>query len=268
VTGPRLACSAAVELPHTDFVELAWHIFTAARMRHMHAYWASSTQPGGIVRSYADPTYGGTISDVPSDHLLQIVQAGRQVFASRDAVADLMRPDAPDVIERRSRLLSRAVVNEARPCADYLALVRAAVTSPPDSGDDHYFVQQAQALCVYPVRDAVIGMCLGDDADWAEQLWLTLVRGLPAPERAEPAVLIAFAAMLRGDGARANIALEIVEQATPLHWLGSWLHGAQRLHVPREEIRAFVRAIATDAVADIEREQVPRTNENHVAHLH
>ena len=84
-------------------------------------------------------------------------------------------------------------------------------------------VELACALGDPDVRDAALLRNLGGAAAAAEQLWTALVRETPDPEAAEPAVLLAVSALLRGDGALANVALERAELAWPGHRLARLL---------------------------------------------
>ena len=65
---------------------------------------------------------------------------------------------------------------------------------------DTEIVALARALAVPEVRDASLGFAAGARSRQAEHLWLELTRSCPAPERAEPACLLAFYAYQRGDG--------------------------------------------------------------------
>src|SRR5262249_60782180 len=77
----------------------------------------------------------------------------------------------------------------------------------------------------------------------AERLWLALVRAPPAPERAEPAALLALTAYLRGDGGLASVALEAALLACPHHSLSGLLRAALDGGMPPE----LLREIAMDA---------------------
>ena len=81
----------------------------------------------------------------------------------------------------------------------------------------------------------------------AERLWLELTRSCPAPERAEPACLLAFYAYQRGDGGIASIALDAAEEACPGHALGKLLRGALSAGLPPEEMRALSMNYLDDA---------------------
>jgi hypothetical protein len=243
------------DLPHNDLVDRARAALNEIGVHEVSAYWTSSTRPGGTVRDYADPARGGTLPDVTSDLRVRGVLAGQVVFNSREEIVALFQPDSRDVIERRHRMLSYAVVYDVPSrMADQLALVLAAIQSPPDPGDDHRIVQLGLALREYAVRDVVMATSLGEDARRAEHLWFVLVRGLPAPERAEAAVLIAVGASVRGDGALANIALDAVDSAMPRHRFASFLRSGRALGMPAEELPRVLKRASEDAMAEIEAE--------------
>jgi hypothetical protein len=106
--------------------------------------------------------------------------------------------------------------------------------------DDARVLALAAALAVPAVRDAALLRCIGPAPVAAEQLWTALVRETPDPEAAEPAVLLALSAMLRGDGALANVALDRAEQAWPGHRLAGILRPVL-LGMRPEEIRVLLR---------------------------
>jgi hypothetical protein len=67
-----------------------------------------------------------------------------------------------------------------------------------------------------------------------------LVRAIPAPERAEPASLLAVHAYLRGDGVVANMALEVALEANPCHHLALLLRESIDRGMPPGRFRAMV----------------------------
>ena len=91
--------------------------------------------------------------------------------------------------------------------------------------------------------------CTGAGAAAAERLWLALVRATPAPERAEPAALLALTAYLRGDGALAGVALDAALNACPHHSLSGLLRAALDGGLPPE----LLRGVAEDAAAALRR---------------
>jgi hypothetical protein len=107
--------------------------------------------------------------------------------------------------------------------------------------DDGRVLALAVALGNPLIRDAALARSAGPDAESAEQLWAALTRETPDPEAAEPAVLLAACALLRGDGALAGIALDRAEQAWPGHRLAGLLRAAWRAGMRPEQVRECVR---------------------------
>jgi hypothetical protein len=192
------------------------------------------------------------------------VAAGRVVRADRNELEQLLAPAHPEHIRRREALLIRAT-DEAlhapdpgacrwAPAADGeglvaerpiggFAVVDAAIADAAAGRlvlDDARIVALAVVLAVPAGRNAALLRCVGPDAAAAEQLWTALVRETPDPEAAEPAALLAVSAMVRGDGALANIALDRAERAWPGHRLTAILRSVL-LGMRPEEIRAWVR---------------------------
>ena len=83
-------------------------------------------------------------------------------------------------------------------------------------------------------------MVLSDEPEPAERLWTVLVRALPAPERAEPALLLAMSAYLRGAGIVAGLALQIVLESDPDHELAAHLDAALQMGFPPDRMRALL----------------------------
>jgi hypothetical protein len=69
-------------------------------------------------------------------------------------------------------------------------------------------------------------------------LWAALTRGTPDPEAAEPAALLALMALLHGDGALANVALQRAEAAWPGHSFTATLRGLAAIGVRPSELRS------------------------------
>lgn len=117
-----------------------------------------------------------------------------------------------------------------------LALVRSALEriarlGPEENLDlsDDDVVSLALALSLPEVRDPCLATSVPVGtrrAAFAERLWLALVRATPAPERAQPACLLAYSAYVRGEGALAGMALENALEADPGHVLAGLLKRA------------------------------------------
>jgi hypothetical protein len=106
--------------------------------------------------------------------------------------------------------------------------------------------------------NARVPWCTGSGAVAAERLWLALVRATPAPERAEPAALLALTAYLRGDGALAGVALDAAQQACPHHSLSGLLRAALDGGLPPELLRGVARDAAAALRRPARRSRTPR----------
>jgi hypothetical protein len=244
----------AGDLPHRALVDALDHVLTGAGFLLVHPAWTAETARGAPWRCYDDPLCAGTVADPTTSPLAAAtVAAGAVTFSSREEMAELVAEDDPTALQRRAILLDAADAEHpmsARLVAQRLArlkeLHRAAA-----AGDlalsDGVVAEVASALCDHRVRDACLPWCTGPGADAAEQLWLALVRATPAPERAEPAALLALTAYLRGDGALAGVALDAALHACPHHSLSGLLRAALDGGLSPELLRS-VAADAADAL--------------------
>lgn len=155
--------------------------------------------------------------------------AGATVADSREQLAATLAADPDDQLERRAAMLDALMHSTAAPASRPTAqvgyrMVRDAIVaaadhrSLPDLSDEQ-IVNLVEALSDPEVRDQCLMAADSDHADAAERLWTMLTRATPAPERAQPAVLLAVHAYLRGDGVLAAIALGIARDADPEHIL-------------------------------------------------
>lgn len=238
------------DLPHRALVDALDGLLTGAGVPVVHAAWTAETACGAPWRCYDDPLCAGTVADPTTSPLAAAtVAAGAVTFGSREEMAALVAAEDTAALARRAILLDAADAEHpmsARLVAQRLArlkkLHRAAA-----AGDlvlsDGIVAEIASALCDHRVRDACLPWCTGSGAAAAERLWLALVRATPAPERAEPAALLALAAYLRGDGALAGVALDAALNACPHHSLSGLLRAALDGGLPPE----LLRSIAADA---------------------
>lgn len=239
-------------LPREDLVRRVTDTFTANDIPVGYSVWASSTRHGAPWHSYAD-NRTGTVPDPTSTPVAAMaVVTGKVAFGSREALAAILMPNVePTVLERRAitlldeigiaaveRLLGRDTTARAG-----LAVVRRAVERATN-GDlptsDGQVVPLAVALSDPRVAEVCMALSLGDHADAAEQVWLTLVRGVPVPYRAEPAVLLAVSAYLRGNGAMAHIALDNAEDAKPRHPFAQLLRRVLNAGLPPADFAAVI----------------------------
>jgi hypothetical protein len=220
------------------------------------AMWAEHTAGGARWACY-DPC--GCVGRVPDPaataFVAAVVAEGRVVHADRAELLALVAPADAERIRRREEALIRAtdgdvgdvgpVVVEARAG---IAAVDAAITDAAagrlDLADDRVLAL-ATALGIGEVRTAAVQWCLGGRAAAAEQLWAALARETPDPESAEPAALLAVSALLRGDGALANVALDRAERA----WAGHAFAGLVRRVAAAGMRPSAVRELLLDATA-------------------
>ncbi|WP_280479202.1 DUF4192 domain-containing protein [Nocardia asiatica] len=87
------------------------------------------------------------------------------------------------------------------------------------------------------VRDVMFALAVGDHADAAEALWVTLTRALSGADRAEAAALLGYSAYVRGDGPLAGIALEAALAADPGHPMAMLLDTSLRLGMRPDQLR-------------------------------
>jgi hypothetical protein len=178
------------------------------------------------------------------------VAAGQVVRADRDALERFVAPTDPAALHRREARLVAARDVPPDDAAAGLAAVAHAVEETAAGRfrvTDGAVVALATALVHPRVRDRVLLRCAEAGAApgagagataAAEELFALLCRELPDPEAAEPAALLAACALLRGDGALANVALARAEGSWPGHRLTGLLREAAERAVHPRELRA------------------------------
>ena len=244
------------DLPHRALVTALDNVLVGAGLPVVHAAWTTETMRGAPWRCYDDPLCAGTVADPATSPLAAAtVAAGVVTFSSREELVQLLSGDDPAALSRRAALLDAA--DAEHPMSDQVVdqrlrqlteLYRAAAVGDPELSDS-IVAEVASALCDHRVRDGCLSWCTGSDALAAERLWLALVRATPAPERAEPAALLALTAYLRGDGALASVALEAALEACPHHSVSGLLRAALDGGLPPE----LLRSVAQDAAAALQR---------------
>lgn len=195
--------------------------------------WAQSTAAGARWACYDPCGCHGTLPDPGTTSFAAAAVAnGQVVHADRAALRALVTPPDPERIRRREALLLRTLGAAAgdHTAGDPAVLGPGAVDAAiADAAadrlvlDDDRVVSLACALAVPALRDDALLRSVGPDPAAAEHLWTALVRETPDPEAAEPAALLAASALLRGDGALANVALDRAQQAWPGHRLTALL---------------------------------------------
>ncbi|WP_033261936.1 DUF4192 domain-containing protein [Amycolatopsis vancoresmycina] len=237
--------------PHAGFVEVLAAELAVLDLPVLHALWAANIKEGARWACYARKDCGGKLPDPRTTvTAAAATERGTVAFDSRDELEALLSPRSPEALARRSAALSRW------PCPDVneaASAIRAEFErhrrgeGPPT---DEEAMTVAGALALPEIRDLCLAMAIPPEtsvAHEAERVWLTLVRELPAPERAEPAVLLGFTAYMRGDGAFAGMALDNALAAAPGHVLARLLKTVLDRGTPPQVIRGL--AAAADPVA-------------------
>ncbi|MGW6933852.1 DUF4192 domain-containing protein [Lentzea sp. NPDC054927] len=232
------------ELPHTPLITALRHRLGGVGIEVVEAVWLPSCEKDAPWLCYLDIDCHGSLPD-PQLSALAAASAheGNVTFESRAAMAAIAALDPPEALERRSALLDELITHsgEPDPSAE-LRRVRDAIDAVEERKGplpDAEIVALARALAVPEVRDASMGFAAQPRSRSAERLWLELTRTCPAPERAEPACLLAFYAYQRGDGGIASIAIDAAEDACPGHALSKLLRAALSAAFPPDEMRAL-----------------------------
>ncbi|OLT92811.1 DUF4192 domain-containing protein [Mycobacterium syngnathidarum] len=170
---------------------------------------------------------------------------GRRLYASRDELLAVIRPDpvAVDSTQRRLALASqRPGCPDPRPDAEVRSDIEAAMTAALQLAEGTLpghpeLARLAEGLADPRVRDTLYALAAGECAEQAEALWALLARTLPDPWRVEALVLLAFSAYARGDGPLAGVSLDAALQARPTHRMAGMLDTALQSGMHPERIR-------------------------------
>jgi len=237
------------DLVHTELVTTVEALLLEAGVPRVHALWTPEVVMGAPWECYSDPECGGVL---PEFHYSELAAAkasvGLVTFESREAKERTLSPADAAAIERRSQLLN-AVYDEFGPLGkfgeaveDACGAVRAALGQAKSGRlelTDEQAVELAVALANTRVRDAGLALAVPPESEAAmnaETLWLALVRGLPAPERADAAALLGYSAFLRRDTVLAGMAYDNALAADPNHMLANLLRLSMQRQVRPEQM--------------------------------
>jgi hypothetical protein len=204
-------------LPHQAFVAELRRMAIALGVS-AHAVWVDRIERGRTWRSYDDADRTGVVPDPRSSPAaVAAATAGTVLFGSREELAAQIAADPQPVLDRRAALLRQ---RQPMSADDAMALIRDTVhhlSADPanERFEDNTLVQLAHALTCPVARDAAIILALTEHAAAAERLWTLLTRAAPRPQVTHPATLLSISALLRGDGALVNVALETALAADP-----------------------------------------------------
>ena len=262
--------------PAADLVDLVVTRLEAREVDVHTVLWASGTAGGSHWRCYDACACAGTVPDPATTATMAAAVAGGQVvLPDRAALVGRVAPADPGRIRRREERLV-ALLDAAEEAVDVGAEraaeggTRSAAGSAGgglgDSGsgvalldeavaeaaagrlalDDDRVVALATALGLPDVRRAALRHCMGPRTRAAEELWAALTRETPDPEAAEPAALLAVSALLRGDGALANVALERADRAWPGHRFTRTVHSMLARRIRPDVLLAHLEDWLTD----------------------
>ncbi|GEC19750.1 DUF4192 domain-containing protein [Pseudonocardia hydrocarbonoxydans] len=233
----------------TDVLDAAADLLDDHGITLHTALWAEHTDAGGRWGCFGECACTGVLADpAGTEFAAAAVVAGSVLRGSRAELERLVEPVDGVRIRRRERLLAADPFDAALPDDDarHLAVLDTALADAAAGRcviDDPRALALAAALTRPTVRDAVLLRCAREahpGLAGGETLWAALCRELPDPEAAEPAALLAACALLRGEGALANVALDRAERAWPGHRLARLLRSAASVPVRPEELRAHL----------------------------
>lgn len=223
---------------------------------HLHAEFAAADIPVEILGtpqisegrewfSYGDDQETGVIPDPSTSPLaMDSVLRGQVTYPSREHLAATLAPDPDEALTRRAALIAHHTPTAGRDTTQArYERVRGEVECTAHRYtplSDEQIAALAVALQDPRVRDRCLGFTTDARATAAERLWTELTRQCPAPQRAEPAVLLAMYAYIRGDGALAVIALDRALDAHPHHTLAGLLLRAVNRGIPPTELADIV----------------------------
>ncbi|MCW2679705.1 MAG: uncharacterized protein JWM62_1106 [Frankiales bacterium] len=178
------------------------------------------------------PEGGTPVGEAPALVRAEHALDGRAVLGSREDLVRALAPPAAPVDVTGARAWWAAARRD-----DVLALAREALD------DREVPAATAAALAValhdVQVRDEVATWAL-DRSDALLALVEQVVRQVGAPWDAPACTLLAWVAYARGDGARANVALERALRSDPQHPLALLLQAALEGAVPPAEVRRLL----------------------------
>lgn len=224
--------------PEAGLVEIASTTFAAEGIDTPGPLWVARVEPGALWRCYEPCGCAGALPDPGATTVAaHTALLGRVTYRSRDEAAAALAPTAEADSPRRRELLDAAyreagaarVADPAQAARDDVAAVRAAIaTSATGCILEETVLARVVAVLDDPVvRNVCLGFAAGRDPAVdpaaAEAFWWQLTRATPAPEVAQPATLLAFAALRHGGGVILSVALERAMRADPAHELSRLL---------------------------------------------
>ncbi|HEX4249144.1 MAG TPA: DUF4192 domain-containing protein [Pseudonocardia sp.] len=236
--------------PRAEVVEEVTRAFAEVGVLARAAIWVAGFVAGTPWRCYGPCGCIGALPDPACSPVATAsVLAGQVTYADRAELERVVAPGAEHVLLRRAELLNEWLDELTDGCdrepmppateelVDALEHWIDVASAGPPQLEDEDVVRLCLALGDPLVRDAAFGSAYDVRAEGAERLWTALVSGSPDPEAAEPAVLLAHSALIRGDGALAGIALDRAQQSFPGHRLSAMIRSALDAGLGPDQLR-------------------------------
>ncbi|MCG8918040.1 DUF4192 domain-containing protein [Actinokineospora sp. PR83] len=230
-------------LARKDLVRRVVDNLEAVSVTVPHALWAPATAEGQPWWCYADCACTGKVVDPDTSALaVAMTVAGAVRYPDRQSLADTLTQDPRVDLARRAALIRSATTPPDPSLVDETIseMAAAGASDPPapePALDDDLVAGLAIALSDADIRGHCLTIALTERAGVAERLWTRLVRMLPDPHRSVPACLLAVHAYLRGDGALAQMALELANAADSDNNLAALLRACLERALPPDEFR-------------------------------
>lgn len=234
-------------LPHHRLVDQLNEALPAVGFPVRTALWTPALRHGAEWFSYLDPTLRGMVG-APQASVLgaELTARGSVLFSSREDMCALIAAerDGATAAEWAVKLDGFGLDDTHTDAVDErVEAITAAIAGIAGDAypDEDSLVRILHWISDRRVRDALLPTALGEHADAAENLWITLVRKAPAPEIAEVATLLAVSTYVRGEGALAHIAINRALEADPEHTLADLIRHALDSGIPPSEFAQFLQ---------------------------
>lgn len=247
--------------PRQDVADAVTDAFAGHGITTPTRLWVPRIAGGEPWRCYPPCDCRGTVGPGEDSPMAAAVAwSGRVTYDSRAELEAALAPDPPrprlaELLrdELEAAVLDRELGGPAAARRDLAAV--AAAREEVAAGrvlTDAEIARVAVALGDPAVRDVAMGWAVDPDdavSGAAEQLWTLLVRAVPAPEVADPAVLLACALLVRGGGALVGVALERARRADPGHRLAVIVEALLATGAGPEAVRRILRDAGTETAA-------------------
>lgn len=231
-----------------EFETLVGVVSAALRQRGsrvLDAVVVDRIEAGGRWHCLKDRQVSGVLED-PASSVLAVaaVVEGRRMYGSREELAAFVNSDPARVAALAALLSDAGAAVEPVEVSVRRVVAAARRMAAGAAPGDAELAAVGAVLTDVRIRDALLGLAVGEDAAAAEALWALLARVLPNPFRVEALVLLAASAYARGDGPLAGVALRAALSADPGHRLAGLLDVALAGGVRPEELRVVITKAA------------------------